>query len=317
MNLQQLRTLIAIADEGGLSPAARTLGISQPAVTKQLQRLEQELEATLLVRSRQRQAAFTPAGERVLAFARETLEHAGLLREQISLLKKVTPGSLALAASTIPGEYLLPGLLAAFHARYPEVQLRSTVADTDEVARQVLAAEADVGFVGALPMRAGALRLERLVADEIVLAVPPGHPLARQRSITLDDLAGQPLILREEGSGTRRSVERALASSGHRLRREDVALVLGSTQAVLQAVSQGLGIGFVSSIAAAQAGGHLACARVAGLNLARDLCLAYLPERTADPVVAHFLAFARAHFAPAQGRSPAGPEIGREQEGRG
>lgn len=151
MNLQQLGTLIAIADQGGLSAAARTLGISQPAVTKQLQRLEQELETTLLLRSAQRQVAFTPGGTRVLAFARETLERAGLLREQLALLKEVTPGSLALSASTIPGEYLLPSLLAAFHARYPEVQLRSTVADTDEVARQLLAAEADIGFVGALP----------------------------------------------------------------------------------------------------------------------------------------------------------------------
>ncbi len=299
MNLQQLGTLIAIADQGGLSAAARTLGISQPAVTKQLQRLEQELETTLLLRSAQRQVAFTPGGTRVLAFARETLERAGLLREQLALLKEVTPGSLALSASTIPGEYLLPSLLAAFHARYPEVQLRSTVADTDEVARQLLAAEADIGFVGALPKGAGALRLERLVTDEIVLALPPGHPLAQRASVTPDDLAGQTLIVREEGSGTRRSVEKALASAGYSLRREDVALVLGSTQAVLQAVSQGLGIGFVSSIAAAdaQAAGHLVCARVAGLNLQRELYLAYLPERTADPAVAHFLAFARAHFA--------------------
>ena len=299
MNLQQLRTLVAIADQGGLSAAARALGISQPAVTKQLQRLEQELETTLLLRSAQHPVAFTPGGTRVLAFARETLERAGLLREQLALLKEVTTSSLALAASTIPGEYLLPSLLAAFHTRYPEVQLRSTVADTDEVARQLLAAEADAGFVGALPRGAGALRLERLVTDEIVLALPPGHPLAQRASVTPDDLAGQTLIVREEGSGTRRSVEKALASAGHSLRREDVALVLGSTQAVLQAVSQGLGIGFVSSLAAAQAqaGGHLACARVVGLNLQRDLYLAYLPERTADPAVAHFLAFARAYFA--------------------
>jgi len=298
MNLQQLRTLVAIADQGGLSAAARALGISQPAVTKQLQRLEQELETTLLLRSAQHPVAFTPAGELFLAFARETLERAGLLREQLALLKEVTPGSLALAASTIPGEYLLPSLLAAFHARYPEVQLRSTVADTDEVARQLLAAEADIGFVGALPKAAGTLRLERLVTDEIVLALPPGHPLTQQTSVALDDLAGQALIVREEGSGTRRSVEKALASAGHSLRREDVALVLGSTQAVLQAVSQGLGIGFVSAVAAAQAqaDGHLVCARVVGLNLQRDLSLAYLPERTADPAVAHFLAFARAHF---------------------
>ena len=300
MNLQQLRTLIAIADEGGLSAAARALRISQPAVTKQLQRLEQELGTTLLLRSSQRQANFTPSGERVLAFARDTVDSVARLHEQLALLREVTPGSLTLAASTIPGEHLLPGLLAAFHARHPDVQLRSTVADTDQVARQLLAAEADIGFVGALPKGAGDLRLERLVSDEIVLVLPPGHPLTHRPSLVPADLAGWPLILREEGSGTRRSVERALAAAGLSLRREDVILVLGSTQAVLQAVAQGLGVGFASTLAAApaQAAGHLACVRVAGLGLQRDLYLAYLPERLAEPAVAHFLAFTRAHFAP-------------------
>lgn len=299
MNLQQLRTLITIAEQGSLSAAARLLQISQPAVTKQVQRLEQELEAVLLVRGPQQQGTFTAAGERVLAFARETVDHVDALREQLALLKTVRPSSLVLAASTIPGEYLLPGLLAAFRAHYPEVQVRSTIADTDEVARRVLAEEADIGFVGAVPKRTG-LRLERLAADEVVLALPPGHPLAERESVALDDLAGQPLILREEGSGTRRSVEKALASAGHSLRQEDVVLTLGSTQAILQAVAQGLGLGFVSARAAAQAqaDGHLVCVRVLELNLRRDLYLAYLPERLADPVVAHFLAFTRSRFAP-------------------
>ncbi|HNS50224.1 MAG TPA: LysR family transcriptional regulator [Anaerolineae bacterium] len=299
MNLQQLRTLIAIADEGGLSAAGRALRISQPAVTKQLQRLEQELGATLLLRSSQRPGALTPSGERVLAFARDTLEGIDRLREQLALLREVTPGSLTLAASTIPGEHLLPGLLAAFHACYPGVQLRSTIADTDQVAHQLIAAEADIGFVGALPQGVGGLRLERLASDEIVVVLPPGHPLTQRTVLAPADLAGWPLILREEGSGTRRSVEKALAAAGQSLRREDVALVLGSTQAVLQAVAQGLGIGFASALAAApaQAAGRLTCVRVAGLGLQRDLYLAYLPERLAEPAVAHLLAFTREHFA--------------------
>jgi DNA-binding transcriptional LysR family regulator len=162
----------------------------------------------------------------------------------------------------------------------------------------VLAGEADVGFVGALPEGPG-LRLERLVADEVVLAVPPSHPFAARESVTLAELSGQPLILREEGSGTRRSVEKALAAAGQALRQEDVVLTLGSTQAILQAVAQGLGLGFVSARAAAQAqaGGHLVGVRLAGLRLRRDLYLAYLPHRLADPVVAQFLAFTRSHFA--------------------
>jgi len=300
MNLQHLRTLLTIVEEGSLSAAARAMGVSQPAVTKQVQRLEQELEAVLLVRGPQQQAALTPAGEQVVAFARETLAHFEALQEQLALLKTVARGNLAVAASTIPGEYLLPGLLAAFREEYPQTQVEVIIADTAEVARRVLADEADVGFVGAVVDRPE-LRLERLAADEVVLAVPPRHPFAGRGHVGVEELKGQPLVMREEGSGTRRSVEQALAAAGRALREKDVVLTLGSTQAVLQAVKQGLGLGFVSTRAAAQdqADGHVVCVRLDGVDLGRALYLAYLPRRLADPMVAQFLAFTRARFAQA------------------
>jgi DNA-binding transcriptional LysR family regulator len=298
MNLQHLRTLLTIVEQGSLSQAARAMDISQPAVTKQVQRLEQELEAALLVRGPQQQVALTPAGEQVLAFARETLTRFEALQEQLALLKTISRGNLALAASTIPGEYLLPGLLAAFRDHYPQTQVEVIIADTAEVARRVLADEADVGFVGAVVDRPG-LRLERLVTDEVVLAVPPHHPFAGRGHVAVEELRGQPLVLREEGSGTRHSVEAALATAGRALSEKNVVLTLGSTQAVLRAVEQGLGLGFVSARAAAQAqaDGHLVCVRLDGVDLRRDLYLAYLPQRLADPVVAHFLAFTRSQFA--------------------
>lgn len=135
--------------------------------------------------------------------------------------------------------------------------------------------------------------------DEVVLAVPPGHPFADMEAVSADELRGQPLILREEGSGTRRSVEQALEAAGLSLPPESVALTLGSTQSVLQAVAQGLGVGFVSARAAAQgaADGHLACVRLSGVDLTRDLLLAVLPGRIGDPLIARFLDFAQAQVA--------------------
>ena len=137
------------------------------------------------------------------------------------------------------------------------------------------------------------------MTDEVVLAVPPHHPFAGRGHVAVEELRGQPLVLREEGSGTRRSVEGALATAGRALSEKNVVLTLGSTQAVLRAVEQGLGLGFVSARAAAQAqaDGHLVCVRLDGVDLRRDLYLAYLPQRLADPVVAHFLAFTRSQFA--------------------
>ena len=298
MNLDHLRTLVSIVEQGSLSAAARAKRISQPAVTKQVQRLEAELGLALLVRGPRRQTELTPAGELLLAFAHETLIRFEALERELAALKTVGRGSLALAASTIPGEYVLPGLLAAFRAEYPQVEVQMTIADTADVASRLLADGADVGVIGSTVKQLG-LSLERLVGDEVVLAVPPGHPFAGRERVGVEQLRGQPLILREEGSGTRRSVETVLAAAGYSLPHDNVVLVLGSTQAILQAVAQGLGLGFVSARAAAQAqaDGHLACVGLEGVDLRRDLYLAYLPQRAGDPLVAHFLDFARAQFA--------------------
>jgi DNA-binding transcriptional LysR family regulator len=297
MNIEHLRTLVSVVEHGSLSAAARARRISQPAVTKQVQRMEAELGLALLVRGPKRQTELTPAGVRVVDFARETLAQFEALERELSTFKIVGQGTLSLAASTIPGEYLLPALLAAFRIEYPQIKVEMTISDTIEVATRLLADEADVGVIGSTVKRPG-LRLERLVDDEVVLAVPPGHAFARRQEIAVSELHGQPLILREEGSGTRRSVEAALDRAGLRLPKDQVVLTLGSTQAILQAVAQGLGLGFVSARAAAQvqANGHLACVRLSGVDLGRDLYLAYVPQRSGDPLVARFLDFARSQF---------------------
>ncbi len=298
MNLEYLRTFVSIVEHGSLSAAARARRISQPAVTKQVQRLELELGLPLLVRVSRRPLELTPAGERLLAFAQETCARLEGLERDLAGLKEIGPGTLSLAASTIPGEHILPGLLSGFRKAYPEVVVHVTISDTADVATRLLAGKADIGIIGSIPRRPG-LRLERLMRDEVVLAVPPGHPFADREAVSADELRGQPLILREEGSGTRRSVEQALEAAGLSLPPESVALTLGSTQSVLQAVAQGLGVGFVSARAAAQgaADGHLACVRLSGVDLTRDLLLAVLPGRIGDPLIARFLDFAQAQVA--------------------
>lgn len=297
MNLVHLRTFVNIVEQGSLSAAARALRISQPAVTKQVQRMEAELGLSLLVRGPQRQVELTPAGQRLLAFAQETLARFDAFREEMASLQAIGQGTLTLAASTIPGEHLLPGLLAAFRAEYPQVAVQMSIADTAETAAKLLTDEADVGVIGSAVAQPG-LCLERLVSDQVVLIVPPDHPLAGRAEVTVEELQGQPFILREEGSGTRRSVTEALAAAGASLPSGDVVMKLGSTQAIIQAVEQGLGLGFVSARACAQAeaAGRLARVPIAGLDLHRALYLAYRPQRAADPLVARFLDFARSRL---------------------
>jgi DNA-binding transcriptional LysR family regulator len=297
VKLEYLRTLVSIVEQGSLSAAARSKRISQPAVTKQVQRLEAELGLTLLIRGPRRETRLTPAGERVLAFAKETLAGLEALEEDLALLKTPGQGALELAASTIPGEHIMPGLLAAFRARYPQVEVRMTISDTAGVATSLLNKRADVGVLGFAAGQEG-LHLERLVGDRIVLIVHPEHEFARREQVSVEELHGEPLVLREEGSGTRQSVEAALAEAGSGLPQDKIALTLGSTQSVVQAVAEGLGLGFVSFRAAsqAQASGRVACLGLEGVDLRRDLFLACLPERAGDTLVAHFSEFARAQF---------------------
>lgn len=297
MNLDYLRTLVAIVEHGSLSAAARHLRISQPAVTKQIQRLEADLGLTLLIRGPRQSAELTAAGQTVLEFARETLRRYAALRQWLAELSEVHQGLLALAASTIPGEYVLPALLAAFRVDYPQVEVQMMIVDTAGVVDLLARGEADVGVIGSAVKRSG-LALQRLTSDEIVLAVPPGHPFATRARIAVDDLHDQSLLQREPGSGTRHSVESLLADAGLRLPTERVVLTLGSTQAILRGVEEGLGLGFVSARAAAhaQANGHVAIVRVDSLDLQRDLYIAYQRNRAHEPLVRRFVEFARSRF---------------------
>lgn len=294
MNTEHLRTLVNVVEQGSLSAAARIQRVSQPAVTKQIQRLEADLGLQLLIRGPRRRVEPTPAGELTLVFARQALASLEELERSLAELREIGDGLLVLAASTTPGEYVLPALLAEFKARHPRIEVQTSVSDTADVVARLLADAADVGIIGSAVQKPG-LRLEPVFSDEIVLVVPPDHPFAGQERVTMEDLGDQPLILREEGSGTRRSVQAVLASHGLHLPTGNIALILGSTQAVLQGVAQGLGLGFVSIRATAQfqADGLVACVRLAGVDLRRSLYLAYLPERVGDPLVARMLEFAR------------------------
>lgn len=294
MQFSYLRTFVTVVERGGFSAAARALGISQPAVSQQVQRLEEELGVTLLWRGRRGIAEITPGGELLLDFARATLAAYDALREELDRRRDVVAGELRLAASTTPGEYLVPQLLAGFRTQHPGVEAQVTVGDTAGVVRQVLSGECDLGFIGA-PVERPGLALERLAADEVVLAIYTGHPFAGRERVTWQEVLAQPLIVREEGSGTRHTVEGALAAQGKALPPESVALTLGSTQAVVQAIRDRLGIGFVSRRAVVRVppAERLPTVAIEGLEFSRYLFIVYLAARITSPLLRAFLAFAR------------------------
>ncbi|MDI6692326.1 MAG: selenium metabolism-associated LysR family transcriptional regulator [Anaerosomatales bacterium] len=288
MNLQQLRTFVAVVEHGSFSEAARVLGITQPAVTMQIQSLESELGVTLLDR-RYRRVDLTEAGAALLPYARRVLEELEEARSEIETMSGRVTGHLEIAASTTPGQYVLPLQLGRFLKQYPEVSVSLRVYDTAEVVERVEQGDAHIGMTGAEIPGARVLQ-ERLGRDDLVMVCPPEHPLADKHGIIMEDLVEESFVMREAGSGTRMVAEEEMRRHGVDPQELDVVLELGTNEAVLSAVEGGLGIGVVSTWVADKALklGTVAQIDVGGFPLHRPLYL--VMPRTTPTRAAHALA---------------------------
>lgn len=292
MDLAQLESFVALGRHGSFTRAAEELHLTQPAVSRHVQKLERELGRALLAR-RRGAIALTPAGERFLEYAREAVDRHRRMLSDLGR-RAALAGELRIAASTTPGEFLVPGLVASFTARHPDVRPQVFIADSAEVVEELRARRSDVGFVGIeLPGRD--LRYHVVAGDEVVLAVPAGHPFAERGEVPLEELAGQLFLEREGGSGTLLTFRTALAERGLAPPAYRVAMVLSNTQAIISAVQNGYGIGLVSSLALrVRETERVAAVRLAGLPLRRSLFLVLEKGRPLPPAAAGFAAWVRA-----------------------
>ena len=211
MDTRQLAALCAVVERGSFSQAAESLGVTQSAVSQAVRALEQRLGVALIDRSGRR-AEPTPEGQAVMARAQRIL---ALERDMIRVAQEeadVLRGRLAIGASTGPGARLVPRLLIGFRRLNSEVDVALAVGATQDIAQRVLAHELELGIVGAeKPHRS--LVYEPFRADEIVLALPPGHPKAGGE-LSLEELKREPLVVQQEGSGVRAIVEAELRRLG-------------------------------------------------------------------------------------------------------
>jgi DNA-binding transcriptional LysR family regulator len=296
MNIEQLYTFQEVARLGSFSEVAKKLGISQPAVSFQIQKLEQELGIRLIDRS-QRAITLTGAGKRLLNFAETVDMEREHLQYDLEQMRDEVAGDLHLSASTIPGEYLLPPLLARFKERHPAVKIQVDVSDSLTVIERIGGNAGEIGFCGIAP-ESRDLDFFRIAGDEIVLIVPPRHPLVKKREVAPDELVGEPFIFREVTSGTQRSLQDRLSKVGLDTRKWTPHLVLGSTQAVILAVAAGAGIAFVSDLAVkSMAPDRVTQVAVRDLKLNRDFYCIYRKERIVSRLHREFLDFIRLEAA--------------------
>jgi DNA-binding transcriptional LysR family regulator len=293
MDTRQLAAFCEVVERKSFSQAAERLGVSQPAVSLQIRSLEERVGRQLLDRSGRRVEP-TEAGkrlyrdaQRLLALEEQLLDHVA--GEDDGVLR----GRLELGASSGPGETVLPLLLCDFHRLHPEVRVALSVSDTQTVVDLVAARELELGIVGAA-RRHRSVTFEPFFRDEVVLACPPSHAFAG-RTVSLDELRGEPLILMQEGAGVRQVIEDELRRARVKLRDLDVRLELGLQESVRSAVRAGHGLTFISrsAIEADLAAGALAEARVEGLEPVRDISLVRASGRTPTRVGSAFVEFAR------------------------
>ncbi len=297
MDTRQLAAFCAVVDRRSFSQAAERLGVTQPAVSLQVRALEKRLGTQLLDRSGRRVEP-TEAGWRLYRGAQKLLA----LEEQIesdvvATVEGELRGTLVLGASTGPAAIVVPLLLGEFQRESPGVHVSLTVSDTHTVVERVAARELELGIVGASRRHRG-VRFEPFFSDEVILACPPGHRFAG-RTIPLDELREEPLILMQEGAGVRQIVEDALRRRGIRLRDLDVRLELGLQESVRRAVQAGYGVTFISRTAVESEleAGTLTEARVQGLEATREISLAVAAGRARSRVADAFVEFARPRLA--------------------
>jgi DNA-binding transcriptional LysR family regulator len=293
MDTRQLAAFCAVVERKSFSHAAEQLGVTQPAVSLQIRSLEKRLGQQLVDRSGRRVEP-TEAGRRLYRNAQRMLAlEEQLLGELAGDAEGALSGRLEIGASTGPGGTVLPLLLCEFQRRHPDVRVALSVSDTQRVVDQVARRELELGVVGAA-RRHRAVVFEPFFRDEVVLACPPGHAFAG-RTVTLDELREEPLIVMQEGAGVRQVIEDELRGVGMRLRDLDVRLELGLQESVRSAVAAGYGVTFISrsAIEADLSAGTIAESSVEGLEPAREISLVRASGRAETRVAQAFVAFAR------------------------
>jgi DNA-binding transcriptional LysR family regulator len=242
MNLHQLRIFCEVAEASSFSAAAEKLHLTQPAVTLQIRNVEDYFELKFLERIGKK-VLLTEEGRVLLGFARKILDLSRQTEEALDDLKTLSRGTLRIATSFSFADYYLPTLLKNFHEKYPKISIKVSAGNTSQIIEDTLHFKNDVAFVAYHPGN-NKLFVREFVRDILLAIVPNQHKLAGRESITLNELNGEPLILREPGSSKRRMVDETFREKGIS---PSIMMESASTSAIKKMVEMGAGIAILSS----------------------------------------------------------------------
>jgi DNA-binding transcriptional LysR family regulator len=295
LQLPYLETFSKAAELCSFTGAAKAQHLTQASVSQRVQSLESILNTPLFKRQGGR-VWLTEAGQKLYDFAQRILDLYRQARQEISGHKTPVGGELSLAASSIPGEHLLPALVSLFGRKHPQIRVRATVSDSMSVMRQVEQGEVSLGLVGR-KTESPHLEFRYLASDRMVLVVPPGHALSSRTKVLVRHLSRHPFIVREVGSGLRHCFEKSLDRAGLALTDLRVALELGSNEAIKEAVLRGVGVAILSTWAVQKElkAGQLRPLEVSGLDCDRDMFVVKDKRRVLPFPARLFLLFLETH----------------------
>jgi len=291
MRYVQLRAFHHVAVCGGFTRAAAALNLTQPAISDQVRKLEEEYDI-LLFHRRNKQVTLTEEGRRLLEITRRLFEVEKQAQELLSESRALRSGTLRVIADS--AHHALP-ILARFRERYPGIEITIRSGNSNDVVASLYSYEAELGILGLVPDNPD-FEVIRLSSAPLIAFVAAGHPLARKKAITLQTLSQQMLVLREQGSMTRRNIEAAAAARGIRLK---ATIEAEGREAVRDIVATSGGVGIVSAAELGQ-DSRLVPIRLSDCDASLDEALICLRERAGGRMIGAFLKSARAVLAAAE-----------------
>lgn len=284
MTLRHLQVFIAVVDAGSMTGAAQQLYISQPSVSQTIGELEAFYQVKLFERL-SRKLYLTPEGRQLLGYARHIVSLFGEMEQELNWAQ--TSSILKVGASITIGTCLLSQLARAFSREYPQLQIQAVVDNTKVIEELVLKSQLDFGLVEG-QLHSNDLVAEPLMEDELILVAGKEHPLRAKEALTTAELAEAPLIVREEGSGTRELLENVMFTKGKTL---NIVWVCNNSEAIKNAVAAGVGVSVISKLAVAREleTKKLYQIPVLGLSLEREFALIYHKNKyLAEPIESFF-----------------------------
>ena len=269
MTIRHLRIFTAVAEAGSMSAAARALFVSQPSVSQAIGELEKEYGVKLFERLSQK-LYLTGEGELLLSYSRHILDSVSQLEQAMGQAAKGP--TLRIGCSVTVGTCLIGGLLDILEQRMPELETRVVVANSAQIEQAILNNQVDLGIVEGI-LKSPELQITPVCKDELAVVCGSGHPLAREKTVTVQMLSGQSYLSREDGSAGRNQLEQLLEEQGVQLRRSFCST---NTEAIKNALIRGRGIAILSRRMVEQelASGQVVALDIEGVSVTRDIRMA-------------------------------------------